>query len=128
MPDYLLLLYATEPSPEEAADRWGELPEWNELTDSLREAGLWVGNDPLESPAAAKTVRARGGEIEITDGPFAVTKEVLAGYYKLTCRDLDEALKVAARLPLARYGSVEVRPIMDLSELPAPDEAAAAGT
>jgi hypothetical protein len=62
-------------------------------------------------------VRVRDGETELTDGPFAVTKEVLAGFYMLECRDLDEALKQAARVPLARYGSVEVRPIMDIGEL-----------
>jgi hypothetical protein len=66
----------------------------------------------------------RSEETELTDGPFAVTKEVLAGYYILECRDLDEALKHAARMPTARYGSVEVRPVMEMSEIPMPDEAA----
>ena len=68
----------------------------------------------------ATTVRVRGGETELTDGPFAVTKEVLAGYYLLDCDDLDEALRHAARMPTARYGSVEVRPVMAMSEIPAP--------
>ena len=58
----------------------------------------------------------RDGETEITDGPFAVTKEVLAGYYVLDCADLDEALKQAARLPVARWGTVEVRPVMPADE------------
>jgi hypothetical protein len=62
--------------------------------------------------------QVRGGETEITDGPFAVTKEVLAGYYILDCDGLDEALRHAARLPMARNGSVEVRPVMALSEIP----------
>ncbi|MDX6332398.1 MAG: hypothetical protein QOI83_4781, partial [Streptomycetaceae bacterium] len=61
----------------------------------------------------------------LTDGPFAVTKEVLAGYYVLNCADLDEALHHAARMPSARHGSVEVRPIMDVSEIPAPGQARA---
>jgi hypothetical protein len=61
-------------------------------------------------------VRVRGGETEITDGPFAVTKEVLAGYYVLECADLDEALKQAARFPMARWGTVEVRPVVPAEE------------
>ena len=65
---------------------------------------------------SATSVRVRGGETEITDGPFAVTKEVLAGYYILDCADLDEALKHAARLPMARWATVEVRPVMPPEE------------
>ena len=83
-----------------------------ELHRSLREAGLLVGVQRLHSTECATSVRVRGGETEITDGPFAVTKEVLAGYYILDCADLDEALEHAARLPMARYGTVEVRPVM----------------
>ena len=112
MPRYMLLLYANEPDEAELARRWGELPLWTEIDESLREAGLLVANAPLESATSATTVRVRDGEVDLTDGPFAVTKEVLAGYYVLDCADLDEAVKHAARLPTARYGSVEVRPIM----------------
>ena len=128
MPNYMLLLYAPEAEPTEQAEREAELPAWLELNDSLREAGLLVANGRLHPVAAATTVRVRDGETEVTDGPFAVTKEILAGYYVLDCHDLDEALKQAARLPLARYGSVEVRPIMDIGRAPAPDEAAPAQT
>jgi hypothetical protein len=124
MPKYMLMLYAPEVGPAEQAEREAELPLWFELNDSLREAGLLVATGRLRPVAASTTVRVRDGEAELTDGPFAVTKEVLAGYYVLDCRDLDEALKQAARLPLARYGSVEVRPIMDVSELEALHEAA----
>ena len=113
MPEYMLLLYATEPADEaESEERWRELPLWDEITDSLREAGMLIRNAPLHSVVSATTVRVRGGETELTDGPFAVTKEMLAGYYLLECPDLDDALRAAARLPLARYGSVEVRPVM----------------
>jgi hypothetical protein len=126
MSKYMLLLYAPEADEAEQAERWAELPLWLEVNESLREAGLLVSNDPLQPVATATTVRVRDGETEMTDGPFAVTKEVLAGYYLLECPDLDEALKQAARLPLARYGSVEVRPIMDLSAAPASDQAGAA--
>ena len=87
-----------------------------ELHRSLREAGLLVGVQRLHSVESATSVRVRDGQTEITDGPFAVTKEVLAGYYMLECADLDEALKQAARLPMARWGTVEVRPIMSAEE------------
>jgi hypothetical protein len=118
MPNYMLLLYAPEVDEAGQAERWAELPLWDEVNDSLREAGLLVGAAPLKSVSSATTVRVRGDETELTDGPFAVTKEFLAGYYILTCSDLDEALKHAARLPIARYGSVEVRPILEDSEVP----------
>jgi hypothetical protein len=122
MPDYMLLLYAPEVdgTDRRQEDRWAEMPIWLELTESLRRAGLLVGNGPLHSTASATTVRVRDGGTELTDGPFAMTKEILVGYYVLRCTDLDEALHHAARMPTARYGSVEVRPILDLSEVPAP--------
>ena len=116
MPRYMLLLYATEAdeaNEAEMAERWGQMPLWDELNQSLREEGLLVSGSPLHPVARATTVRVRDGEAELTDGPFAVTKEVLAGYYLLDCADLDEALKQAARVPLARYGSVEVRPLLE---------------
>ena len=111
MPRYMLLLYADEPDAKEREEREGELPVWRQFTDSLREAGLLLGSDRLHPVDSATTVRVRNGETEIMDGPFAVTKEYLGGYYLLDCADLDEALKQAARVPLARYGSVEVRPV-----------------
>jgi hypothetical protein len=112
MPNYMMLLYAPEASsPEEQAERDAELPVWYELLDSLREEGLLVGNGRLHAPDSATTLRIRDGETEISDGPFAVTKEILGGYFVLECRDLDHALKQAERIPVARYGSVEVRPI-----------------
>jgi hypothetical protein len=121
MPEYMLLLYAPEVDEAGQAERWSEMPLWDEVTESLREAGLLVANAPLHPVASATTVRVRSEATELTDGPFAVTKETLAGYYLLDCADLDEALKQAARLPIARYGSVEVRPVMDLGAIPGPD-------
>jgi hypothetical protein len=121
MPNYMLLLYAPEVDEAGQAERWAEMPLWDEVNASLREAGLLVARAPLRSVSSATTVRVRGDETELTDGPFAVTKEVLAGYYILACADLDEALGHAARLPMARYGSVEVRPILEDSEIPRPD-------
>lgn len=112
MSQYMLLIYQEELDAAEQAEREAELPMMVELHRSLREAGLLVGVQRLHSIESATSVRVRGGETEITDGPFAVTKEVLAGYYVLECADLDEALKQAARLPMARWGTVEVRPAM----------------
>ena len=126
MPNYMLLLYAPEVDEAGQAERWAEMPKWSELTESLEEAGLLISNAPLEAVDSATTVRVRDNTTEITDGPFAVTKEVLVGYYLLSCADLDEALRQAARVPSARYGSVEVRPVMDISTIPAPDQATSA--
>jgi hypothetical protein len=127
MPKYMLLLYAGEPDLKEREEREAELPVWRQFTDSLREAGLLLGTDRLHPVDSATTVRVRSGETEILDGPFAVTKEYLGGYYLLDCADLDEALKQAARVPLARYGSVEVRPVAEIAlPLAADDEAEAA--
>jgi hypothetical protein len=114
----MLLLYADEVDEAGQAARWAEMPLWTKITDSLREAGLLVTNAPLHSTEMATTVRVRDGETALTDGPFAVTKEVLGGYYILDCVDLDEALRHAARLPTARYGSVEVRPIVSPDQIP----------
>jgi hypothetical protein len=112
MPRYMLLLYApAAESAEEAAEREAEMPLWIELGERLAKAGMLVATNRLRPADVATTVRVRDGETELTDGPFAVTKELLGGYYVLECRDLDEALEQAATLPLARYGSVEVRPV-----------------
>jgi hypothetical protein len=116
MSQYMLLVYEEEVDAAEQAEREHITPTLVELHRSLREAGLLVGVQRLRSVESATSVRVRGGEAEITDGPFAVTKEVLAGYYILECADLDEALKHAARLPMARWGTVEVRPVMAADE------------
>lgn len=126
MPDYMLLLYTPEvDEAEEQEDRWADMPLWVAMTESLHRAGLLVANSPLRPVASATTVRVRDGQTELTDGPFAVTKEVLAGYYILRCADLDEALHHAARMPSARRGSVEVRPLVGTSEIPGPGRAPA---
>jgi hypothetical protein len=120
MPDYMVLLYTPEIDEDERQeDRRAEMPLWNELTRNLRDAGLLVAHGPLHPVTTATTVRVRDGATELTDGPFATTKEVLAGFYVLRCADLDEALRHAARMPTARNGSVEVRPMVDVSEIPA---------
>ena len=126
MPEYMLLLYGLEGDEAERAERWAEMPLWDEVNASLQEARVLVKNGPLHSVATATTVRVRGDETELTDGPFAVTKEVLCGYYVLVCADLDQAVGYASRLPWARYGSVEVRPIVADDEIPRPDRSAGA--
>jgi hypothetical protein len=116
MSQYMLLVYEEEVDPTVQAERERVTPALVELHASLREAGLLVGVQRLHSVQSATSVRVREGETEIVDGPFAVTKEVLAGYYVLECADLDEALKQAARLPMAPWATIEVRPIMPADE------------
>src|SRR5215213_9135100 len=112
MPQYMLLVYEEELDPAGQAEREKELPMMLELHRSLREAGLLMGVQRLRSVESATSVRVRGGETEITDGPFAVTKEVLAGYYVLECADLEQA----ARAPMARWATIEVRPVVAAGE------------
>ena len=116
MSQYMLLVYEEEVDAPAQAEREQVTPMLVELHASLREAGLLVGVQRLHSTGSATSVRVRDGETEITDGPFAVTKEVLAGYYVLDCADLDEALKQAARLPMAPWATIEVRPVMPADE------------
>jgi hypothetical protein len=116
MSQYMLLVYEEEVDPAVQAEREAGLPALVELHRSLREAGLLVGVQRLRSTDSATSVRLREGQTEIVDGPFAVTKERLAGYYVLECADLDEALRQAERLPMTRWGTVEVRPVMPVDE------------
>jgi hypothetical protein len=92
MAQYMMLVYEQEVDPAVQAERERELPMFVEMHRSLREAGLLVGVQRLHTVDSATSVRVRNGETEITDGPFAVTKEFLAGYYILDCADLDEAV------------------------------------
>jgi hypothetical protein len=111
MASYMMLLYRSDAEADEASMREGESALWDELNQRLHEAGLLVASGRLRPVDTATTVRLRNDEVELTDGPFAATKEALAGFYVLECADLDVALAEAARFPLARYGSVEVRPV-----------------
>lgn len=116
MSQCMLLVYEEEVDAGEQAEREQVTPMLVGLHAGLREAGLLVGVHRLYSVESATSVRVRDGETEITDGPFAVTKEVLAGYYVLECGDLDEALGQAGRLPMARWATVEVRPVVPAGE------------
>ena len=116
MSQYMLLVYEEEVDAATQAEREKVTPALVELHRSLREAGLLVGVQRLRSVESATSVRVRDGETEIVDGPFAVTKEVLAGYYILECADLDEALRQAARMPMVGWATIEVRPVVSSGE------------
>jgi hypothetical protein len=116
-----MLLIASEPAPADAPPTSPEdMKPWFDYDALLHEKGVYVDGAPLHGPETATTIRVRDGETVTTDGPFAATKEVLGGYYIIDCRDLDEATHYAALCPAAHYGSLEVRPVMDMSELPDP--------
>ena len=110
---YLLLIYENEAeaagrSPE---DRKQFMAEYGEFTQGIIKSGNFKGGDPLMPVSTATTVRVRGGKQLVTDGPFAETREQLGGYYLIEAKDLDEARAIAARIPSARSGSIEVRPV-----------------
>jgi hypothetical protein len=110
MPQYTLLMYhptEKELSGEEIA---AQRPLWAKFHKDLVDAGLLVANQGLDRADVATTVRVRDGETQITDGPFAETKEYLAGFFLIDVPDLDSALEWAARMPSVTWGSVEVRP------------------
>jgi hypothetical protein len=83
--------------------------------ESLRKSGRYLAAEALQRVDTATTVRVRDGRVSLTDGPFAETKEQLAGFYLIDAKDLDEAVQVAAKIPPARVGSIEVRPVRELS-------------
>jgi hypothetical protein len=84
-----------------------------EYRDDLRKSGHYIISSPLESVRAATTIRVRNGRMSITDGPFAETKEQLGGFYLIEARDLNDAIRVVSKMPPARYGCIEVRPLKD---------------
>jgi hypothetical protein len=126
MPQYLLLIYSPTESPLSPEEFQAMAPRWDAYTEGLSKAGVLVGGDALEHADVATTLRERGGEVQITDGPFAETKEYLAGYYLLDCPDLDTALEHARGVPAIAYGSIEVRPVWDRTGPPMQREQAQA--
>ena len=111
---YLLLIYDDETTWAEMpeAERNGYFQEYMKYTSDLQQAGVLVGADQLQPTSTATVVRVRDGEQIVTDGPFAETKEALGGYYLIDVDSIDEALEWAAKIPSARYGTIEVRPIV----------------
>ena len=108
---YLCLVYLDE-------NRLHELPDEDcvEFDTSIRNSGHCIASEALESVQTATTVRVRSGKMSITDGPFAETKEQLAGFYMIEARDLNEAIQIASKIPPARVGSIEVRPVRPIRE------------
>src|SRR6202035_3090950 len=109
---YLLLIYQSEANRPSDADRSKMMEEYGAFTQSIIQSGNFKAGDALQPATTATTVRVRDGKTLTTDGPFAETREQLGGYYLVEAKDLDTALAIAARIPGARVGSIEVRPIM----------------
>ena len=101
------------PNPIAEADATAHYQDYAEFTEAIRRSGHFIGCNRLLPPGAATTVRVRKGKISTTDGPYVETKEQLGGYYVIEARDLNEAILVASRIPGARIGCVEVRPIAE---------------
>lgn len=114
---YLALIYDPESTAPEPGTPEFEayLAPWFEVDQAFKNAGVLVGGEALLPSTTSTRVRVRGGKTETMDGPFAETKEQLGGYYIFECKDLDEAIKYAAMIPVHETGTIEVRPIMDLS-------------
>ena len=113
---YLLLIYTAELPPDAQPDPeviGAELELYNAFTRETRERGQFIAGEALDSTSTATSVRIRDGRTVVTDGPFAETKEALGGFYLLECKDLDEAIEMAAKIPAARRGTIEVRPVWD---------------
>ena len=113
---YLLLIYeneaiAADMSPEQKGTFFNE---YMEFTKSIRASGNFKAGDALQPVAKATTVRVRDGKSLTTDGPFAETREQLGGYYLVEAADLDEAIKLAARIPSVKHGSIEIRPVWQM--------------
>ena len=104
---YLLLIYSDETKFDPAM-----APAYMAFTQSIRDSGHYIGGNPLQSVKTATSVRVRDGKNAITDGPFAETREQLGGYYLIEAAHLDDATAIAARIPGATVGTIEVRPIM----------------
>src|ERR1700739_2626402 len=110
---YLLMIYRNEAELGKLsqADRKQMMADYGAFTQSIIQSGHFKAGDGLQPPSTATTVRVREGKTLTTDGPFAETREQLGGYYLVDAKDLDAAIAIAARIPSARYGSIEVRPI-----------------
>ena len=111
---YMLLIYHNEKTPLSSAEQSQMMQEYMTFTQDIVKSGKFKAGDPLEPTSTATTVRVRNGKTVTTDGPFAETKEQLGGYYIVEAKDLDEAVVIAARIPGARTGTIEVRPVMKI--------------
>jgi len=113
---YMLLIYddekVWESMPKEQAD--AEFGAYMKFTSDIKASGHWRAGDALQPVHTATTIRIRDGKQTSTDGPFAETREQLGGFYVIEAADLDEATKIAAKIPSAKFGSIEIRPVMSL--------------
>lgn len=114
---YLCLIYGDEKSRDtmSAEDGARMRKDYMAFTEDIRKSGHYLGGNALQPTSTATTIRSRNGSLTTTDGPFAETREHLGGYYLVEARDLNDAIQVAGRIPGARFGSIEVRPIMEMS-------------
>ena len=115
---YLCLIYENEKAWESMPQSETEaiMGEYFAFTEGIRSKGQLVAAEALQPTQTATTVRVRNGKISTTDGPYVETKEQLGGFYLIEAQDLNEAIQVASRIPSARFGGVEVRPVMDFSQ------------
>jgi hypothetical protein len=115
--EYMLLIYNSEADGKKmsAAEHTEIFQGYMAFTQDLTKSGKNKGGDALEQTTTATTVRVRNGKTAVTDGPFAETKEQLGGYYIVEAKDLDEAISIAAKIPGAKYGSIEVRPVRKIN-------------
>lgn len=117
---YLCLIYDEEKKIEAMGKSESDafMGEYFSFTDAVRKSGQYVAGEALHPVKTATTVRVRNGQLLTTDGPFAETTEQLGGFYLIEARDLNEAIQVASKIPSAKIGSVEVRPVVDFSSVP----------
>ncbi|CAA9556707.1 MAG: PhnB protein [uncultured Thermomicrobiales bacterium] len=116
---YMLLIYGDEHALDQT-ERERCYGESSELARDLAANGQFLSTAPLHATATATSVRVRGGKRQVTDGPFAETREQLGGYFLVEAEDIDEAIEIAGRIPGAKWGTVEVRPVVELAGLPLP--------
>ena len=119
---YMLLIYMDEQAMSDA-EREHCYAESTQLTHDLNAKGQYVDAAPLHPVATATSVRLRDGRRIVTDGPFAETREQLGGFFMIDAKDLDDAISIAARIPVARLGTVEIRPVLALPGMPVPQAA-----
>ena len=114
---YLCLIYDEEKAMAGMSKAEGDafMGEYFAFTEGIKKSGHYVGGNALQPVGTATSVRVRGGKMSTTDGPFAETKEQLGGYYLIEAKDLNDALQVAAKIPSAKLGTVEVRPIQEFN-------------
>ena len=115
---YLCLIYDEEAkvAAMSKSDSDAFMAEYFAFTEGIQKSGHYVAGEALQPVQTATTVRVRNSKVSTTDGPFAETKEQLGGYYLINARDLNDAIQIAAKIPSARLGSVEVRPIMEFNQ------------